>query len=43
MLGLSSDITSLKKTGAVCVELPPRGRGTLIWLATPKLLRRLGE
>lgn len=41
MLGLTSDITSLKKAGVACVELPSRGHGTLIWLTTPKLLRKL--
>jgi phosphohistidine phosphatase len=41
MLGLSSDVTSLKKAGVACVDLPVRGHGTLVWLATPRLLRRL--
>ena len=41
MLGLTGDVMSLKKAGVACVDLPRRGTGILIWLATPKLLRRL--
>ena len=42
-LGLKSDVTQLKKSGVALVELrrisPPSG--TLTWLATPKLLRKI--
>lgn len=46
VLGSSkSDITSLKKAGVACFELrrvtPPSG--TLVWLATPKLLKKLAR
>ncbi len=44
-VGSRHQITSLKKAGAALVELkrisPPAGE--LIWLATPKLLRRLAK
>lgn len=44
-LGTKHHITSLKKAGVVHVELrrlvPPSGE--LIWLATPKLLRKVGK
>jgi phosphohistidine phosphatase len=44
-LGAKKHITTLKKAGVVLVELkrvsPPSG--VLIWLATPKLLRRAGK
>ena len=43
ILGSKDDATSLKKAGAACFDLrrvsPPTG--TLIWLATPKLLKKL--
>lgn len=43
VLGSKQDATSLKKAGAACLELrrvaPPFG--TLVWLATPKLLKKL--
>ena len=42
-LGVRLPFTALKKAGAACVELdalsPPKGR--LLWLATPKALRKL--
>ncbi|MBS1841756.1 MAG: phosphohistidine phosphatase SixA [Acidobacteria bacterium] len=42
-LGSKRDATSLKKAGAACLELrrvaPPSG--TLVWLATPKMLKKL--
>jgi len=42
VLGSKHDATSLKKAGVACLELrrvaPPLG--TLVWLATPKLLRK---
>lgn len=41
LLGLPAAITSLKKAGAACVDWKGRGRGTLLWLATPKLLRKV--
>jgi len=45
VLGSKRDGTSLKKAGVACLELrrvaPPSG--TLLWLATPKLLKRLGR
>jgi hypothetical protein len=38
-------ITALKKAGAVLVELkrlvPPSGE--LVWLSTPKILRKIGK
>lgn len=44
-LGLKKDITQLKKAGAALLELqrvsPPSG--TLVWLATPKLLKKNGK
>jgi phosphohistidine phosphatase len=44
-LGSKHHITSLKKAGAALIELkrisPPIGQ--LVWLATPKLLRRSGK
>ncbi|HEX4541810.1 MAG TPA: phosphohistidine phosphatase SixA [Candidatus Acidoferrum sp.] len=44
-LGAKKHITTLKKAGVVLVELkrvsPPSG--VLIWLATPKILRRVGK
>ena len=44
-LGLKHHITSLKKAGVALIELkrvsPPSGQ--LLWLATPKLLRRTGK
>ncbi len=43
VLGSKHDATSLKKAGAVCFDLrriaPPAG--TLVWLATPKMLKKL--
>ena len=43
VLGTKRDGTSLKKAGVACLELrriaPPSG--TLLWLATPKLLKKL--
>ncbi len=44
-LGLKHHLTSLKKAGVALLELkrvsPPSGQ--LVWLATPKLLRRAGK
>ena len=44
-LGSKRDLTALKKAGAACIELtriyPPTG--TLIWLMTPKALRRMAK
>src|SRR5260221_8602872 len=44
-LGSKRDVTELKKAGAACVELtrlhPPAG--TLVWLMTPKALRKLAK
>jgi phosphohistidine phosphatase len=44
-LGSKHHVTSLKKAGVALVELrrvsPPSGQ--LVWLATPKLLRRAGK
>ena len=44
-LGSKRDLTALKKAGAACVELtrlhPPAG--TLVWLMTPKALRKLAK
>ncbi|MDQ7007236.1 MAG: phosphohistidine phosphatase SixA [Acidobacteriota bacterium] len=34
--------TSMKKAGAVCIELFPRGWAQLHWLLPPRALRRLG-
>jgi phosphohistidine phosphatase len=41
LLGLSTPITSLKKAGVACVDWNGRGGGTLLWLATPRLLRKI--
>jgi phosphohistidine phosphatase SixA len=44
-LGSKKHVTSLKKAGVAFVELkrlsPPIGQ--LVWLATPKMLRRTGK
>jgi len=44
-IGLKHQVTSLKKAGVALVELkrvsPPSGQ--LVWLATPKLLRKAGK
>jgi len=44
-LGVKHHISSLKKAGVALMELrrlvPPSGE--LIWLATPKLLRKAGK
>jgi phosphohistidine phosphatase len=44
-LGAKRDVTELKKAGAACVELsrlyPPAGR--LLWLLTPKAVRKLSK
>ncbi|MCI0341492.1 MAG: histidine phosphatase family protein [Planctomycetales bacterium] len=36
---------ALKKAGALCLETrePPEGSASLLWLATPRMLRRIGE
>ena len=43
VLGSKRDGTALKKAGVACIELrrivPPSG--TLVWLATPKLLKKI--
>ena len=45
VLGCKRDATSLKKAGLACLELrrvaPPAG--TLVWLATPRLLKRISR
>jgi len=44
-LGAKKDLTGLKKAGVACLELtrvsPPTG--TLVWLATPKILRKIRD
>ena len=44
-LGTKRDVTALKKAGAACIELtrvyPPTG--TLVWVMTPKALRKLSK
>ncbi len=44
-LGLEGPVTSLKKAGAVCLEIerfsPLRAR--MVWLLEPRMLRKLGE
>jgi len=44
-LGAKKDLTGLKKAGVACLELtrvsPPTG--TLVWLATPKILRKMRD
>ncbi len=42
LLDLTAPVTSLKKSGVACLDWSGRGRGILLWLATPKLLRKLG-
>ncbi|MGK2859026.1 MAG: SixA phosphatase family protein [Thermoanaerobaculia bacterium] len=43
LLGLpGSTRADLKKAGAIGIRLDERGRGTLEWMLTPKMLRRLG-
>lgn len=43
--GAGSWFTALKKGGAACLELDPHkpASGTVLWLATPRILRHLGE
>ena len=43
ILGSKHDATSMKKAGAACFELRrvASPSGTLVWLATPKLLKKL--
>jgi phosphohistidine phosphatase len=41
LLGAARDVSALKKAGVACLEWPPRGHATLLWLATPRLLRKL--
>jgi len=38
LVGVQEAITFLKKAGVACVDLPPRGSGTLVWLLTGKQL-----
>jgi len=44
-LGSKKDLTQMKKAGAACLELtrisPPAG--LLVWLSTPKILRKRGK
>jgi len=44
-LGAKKDLTQLKKAGTACLELarisPPAG--SLVWLSTPKILRKRGK
>ncbi len=44
-LGSKRDLTALKKAGAACIQLtrlhPPAG--SLVWLMTPKVLRKLAK
>ena len=44
-LNSKKDLTQLKKAGAACLELtrisPPAG--SLVWLSTPKILRKSGK
>lgn len=42
LLQASDPVTELRKSGVAYVDWPARGQGDLVWLATPKLLRRLG-
>lgn len=44
-LGSKRDLTALKKAGAACIELTRAqpGAGTLVWLMTPKALRKLAK
>jgi phosphohistidine phosphatase len=46
VLGTRAPVTSLKKSGVACLELPAStgvlaGRGTLVWILPPKVLRTL--
>ena len=42
-LGAAHPVTELKKAGVACVELPSpaAGHGTLQWVLTPKILRKV--
>lgn len=44
-LGAAQPVTLLKKAGVACLELesPAAGRGVLLWLAPPRLLRGNGS
>ncbi len=43
-VGARACITGLKKSGAACIEMAAvnPGRGELLWLATPRMLRGMG-
>jgi len=46
VLGTRAPVTALKKSGVACLELPAAtgvlaGRGTLVWMLPPKVLRSL--
>lgn len=46
VIGTRSPVTALKKSGVACLELPAAtgvlaGRGTLVWILPPKVLRSL--
>jgi len=44
-LGAKKDLTGLKKAGMACLELPRVSppTGTLVWLATPRMFRKLSD
>jgi phosphohistidine phosphatase len=43
-IGAARPVTELKKAGAACVELESiaAGRGVLVWVATAKMLKKVG-
>jgi phosphohistidine phosphatase SixA len=44
LAGARGVFTELKKAGVACFEhTSPHGRWTLLWIATPKTLRDLGD
>ena len=43
LVGISGGDVELKKGGGYCVRLHPDGTGSLEWLLSPRLLRKLGE
>lgn len=44
-IGSRATTTALKKAGAACIEFesPAPGKGTLVWVCPPKMLRAMGK